>query len=279
MSDEQPPFCSVIVPTRDRPGRLAECLDALGELDYPAERLEVIVMDDVEGDGPAAMRNRGAERARGELLAFTDDDCRPAPGWLRALAGRWLDDPDAAVGGRTANGLPADVFATASQTIVELVYAHYNAERPRFFASNNLAVPADGFREVGGFDESFQTSEDREFCDRWLRRGLRLAFAPDAIVGHAPSMDLSAFVQRHFRYGQGAFRFHRSRSRNVAESVRRELGFYRGLPSGARASLAEAGPRAPALGALLVAWQLANAAGFAWEALEDAAGRAAALVD
>jgi GT2 family glycosyltransferase len=279
LSDEQP-FCSVIVPTRGRPRHLAGCLSALRELDYPPERLEVIVMDDVEGEGPAAARNRGAERARGELLAFTDDDCRPVRGWLGALAGRWLEDPAAAIGGRITNGLPGNAFATASQTIVDLVYAHYNAgAAPRFFASNNLAVPADGFREVDGFDESFRTSEDREFCDRWLRRGRRLAFAPDALVGHAPSMDLSGFVQRHFRYGQGAFRFHRSRSRNVAESVRRELGFYRSLPAGARASLAEAGPRAPALGALLVAWQLANAAGFAWEAVEDAAGRAAALVD
>jgi cellulose synthase/poly-beta-1,6-N-acetylglucosamine synthase-like glycosyltransferase len=280
LPDEQPPFCSVIVPTRGRPEQLAGCLGGLRELNYPEERLEVIVMDDVEGDGPAAMRNRGAERAGGELLAFTDDDCRPERSWLRALAGRWSEDPSAAVGGRTANGLPGNVFASASQTIVELVYAHYNrGTGPRFFASNNLAVPADGFREVGGFDESFRTSEDREFCDRWLRHGRRLAFADDAILGHAPRMGLSAFVQRHFRYGRGAFRYHRSRSSNVAESVRRELGFYRSLPAGVRARLANAGPQAPALGALLVAWQLANAAGFAWEALEDAAGRAPPLVD
>ena len=270
----------MIVPTRGRPAQLARCRSALHELDYPPERLEVIVVEDVDGDGPAAVRNRGAARAGGELLAFTDDDCTPARSWLRALASRWSEDPEAAVGGRTANGRPGDVFATASQTIVELVYAHYNGGAgPRFFASNNLAVPAEGFREVGGFDESFRISEDREFCDRWLRGGRRLLFARDAVLVHAPSMDLPTFVRRHFRYGQGAFRFHRSRSRNVAHSVRRELGFYRSLPAGARASLAEAGPRAPALGALLVAWQLATAAGFAWEALEAAAGRAAALVD
>ena len=72
MSEERPPFCSVIVPTRDRPAHLAGCLSALRELDYPPERLELIVIDDVEGDGPAAARNRGAERAGGKLLAFTD---------------------------------------------------------------------------------------------------------------------------------------------------------------------------------------------------------------
>jgi GT2 family glycosyltransferase len=262
-------FVSVIVPTRGRPGQLAACVEALERLDYPRERVEVIVVDDTDGDGPAATRNRGAERARGELLAFTDDDCRPARGWLRALAARWAGDGELAVGGRTTNGRPENVFASASQAVVDLVYAHYNgdADAPRFFASNNLAVPASGFRALGGFDESFRTSEDREFCDRWLRRGGRFAYEPDAIVRHSPRVDLSAFVARHFRYGRGAFRFHRSRARNVAESVRRELGFYRDLPAGVRASLADAGGQAPALAALLVVWQVANAIGFAWEAL------------
>jgi GT2 family glycosyltransferase len=182
---------------------------------------------------------------------------------------RWAGDPDLAVGGHTTNALPGDAFATASQAIVDLVYDHYNADgaAPRFFASNNLAVPAAAFRELGGFDESFWTSEDREFCDRWLRGGRRFAFASDGIVRHAPRIDLDAFVRRHFRYGRGAFRFHQSRAGHVAGSVRRELGFYRDLPAGVRASLAEAGAQAPALGALLVVWQLANGAGFAWEAL------------
>jgi GT2 family glycosyltransferase len=268
LPEERPPSCSVIVPTRGRPAHLAGCLGALGELDYPPERLEVIVIDDVDGDGPAAARNRGAERARGELLAFTDDDCRPERGWLRSLARRWAGAPDLAVGGRTTNGLPGNAFAAASQTVVDLVYAHYNenGDAPRFFASNNLAVPAEGFREAGGFDEAFRTSEDREFCDRWLRRGRRFAFAGDAVVEHRPSVGLAGFAGRHFRYGRGAFRFHRARAGSVAESVRRELGFYRTLPAGTRAALAGAGAQAPALGALLVAWQLANAAGFAWEA-------------
>jgi GT2 family glycosyltransferase len=267
LSERRLPFCSIIVPTRDRPAQLAACVAALEALDYPAERVEVIVVEDSEGNGAAAARNRGARRARGELVAFTDDDCVPAPGWLRALAGSWPGDPAVAVGGRTVNGLPENACATASQAIVELVYAHYNAgNRPRFFASNNLAVPAEGFGDVGGFDESFRISEDREFCDRWLRSGRRLAFAPDALLEHRPALDLHEFVQRHFGYGRGAFRFHRSRSRKVAESVRRELGFYRSLPAGVRATLAQAGTRAPAIGALLVAWQLANAAGFAWEA-------------
>ena len=110
------PFCSVIVPTHRRPAQLAECLAALARLDYPPDRYEVIVVDDGGGmplddvlepfrdrmavscltgrrAGPAAARNAGAARARGDLLAFTDDDCRPRPDWLRRLAGRGAPGP------------------------------------------------------------------------------------------------------------------------------------------------------------------------------------------
>src|SRR5262249_60796243 len=66
---------TVIVPTRDRPAQLQGCLEALDRQDYPS--YEVVVVDDTRGEGPAAARNAGAERARGELLAFTDDACRP----------------------------------------------------------------------------------------------------------------------------------------------------------------------------------------------------------
>ena len=98
----------MIVPTHRRPAQLAECLAALARLDYPSDRYEVIVVDDGGGMPldevlepfrahmavtclagrrvAAAARNAGAARARGDLLAFTDDDCRPRPDWLRRLA-------------------------------------------------------------------------------------------------------------------------------------------------------------------------------------------------
>ena len=102
MTQKALPFCSVIVPTRDRPDSLAECVAALSRLDYPSDRFEVIVVDDgsaaplsglvdeargkvsitlvrQESAGPGVARNTGARTARGELLVFTDDDCRPDP--------------------------------------------------------------------------------------------------------------------------------------------------------------------------------------------------------
>jgi GT2 family glycosyltransferase len=263
------PFVSVIVPTRGRPGQLAACVAALDALDYPRDRFEVIVVEDVEGEGPAAARNRGAERARGELLAFTDDDCRPASGGLRGLVAAWAGRPEIAVGGRTTNGLADNAFAAASQTIVDFVYAHYNGNGvgARFFASNNLAVPAAAYGALGGFDERFMASEDRDFCARWLASGRRLASAPGAVVEHAPQLTLGRFCRRNFQYGRGAYRYHRERAPSIPASVRGELSFHRRLPALVRAEAAGLGVRrAASLAALLAAWQAANALGFAWEA-------------
>jgi GT2 family glycosyltransferase len=203
------------------------------------------------------------------FLAFTDDDCTPQPDWLQALAARFSQAKDIAVGGRTINALPSDPYATASQLIVDIVYAYYNAtpDRARFVASNNLAVGRDLYHAVGSFDSSFPlASEDRDFCDRWLYHGHRLTYAPEVVVGHARPMSLRAFCRQHFNYGRGAFRFERARSRRGSGGLVKELGFYRKLPGLVSRSFSQIrGRKAVLPGALLVVWQVANAAGFFWE--------------
>lgn len=287
----QPTF-SVIIPTRARPKSLAACLESLCNLDYPRSHFEVIVVDDGSEKppyeavhsfadridvvlltqlhaGPAAARNTGAARAKGLFLAFTDDDCAVAADWLHTLAVRFAQARDVAVGGRTINALPHDPYATASQLIVDIVYAYYNADphRARFVASNNLAVAKDLYQTVGGFDPSFPlASEDRDFCDRWLYDGFRLTYAPEVVVHHSRPMSLEKFCRQHFGYGRGAFRFERARSRRGSGGVVKELGFYRKLPGLVSQSFAQhRGRKAVLPGALLAVWQVANAAGFFWE--------------
>src|SRR6266516_2198086 len=212
--------CTVVVPTRNRPRQLLECLRSIAALDYPRERLEVVVVDDggptgaaevarevggleievVETPhlGPAGARNAGARRAGGEILAFTDDDCRVDPGWLAALTAALRSSGPQAAGGRTLNALPADRWATASQKLVDLLYAYYNLGpgRVEFLATNNLAVGAEAFREIGGFDERYRTAEDREFCRRWRGLGFELLYVPDAIVHHGHPLTLGAFARQ-----------------------------------------------------------------------------------
>jgi GT2 family glycosyltransferase len=278
---------SVIVPTFDRPSELAACLGALGQQDYEHAAFEVIVVDDggrgvldatmaslpaaisrkllrQTNAGPAAARNRGAANARGTWLAFTDDDCRPAPGWLSAIARRLGQAPGCAVGGRTLNGATDSYFAEASQAIIEAVYRHYNADpdHARFFAAANLAVPAAAFRSVGGFDEGFRTSEDREFCDRWLHEGGRLLHAPEAIVWHdGGPRTLVHFWKQHFGYGRGARRFRGLAASRSSIPIKLESArFYRRLLcSPMREGI---NPRSLLVATLAVASQLASACGY-----------------
>ena len=286
------PYFSVIIPTRARPRTLAACLEALSNLDYPRDRFEVIVVDDGSDTpphevvarfsgrldvtlltqshaGPGTARNTAAARARGEVLAFTDDDCAPAPDWLTRLASRFAQDKDVAVGGRTINALTNDPYAAASQLIMDVVYGYYNADgsRVRFVASNNVAFPKDGFQAVGGFDSSFRlAAEDRDLCDRWVHNGFRIVYAPEVIVRHSHRMGLRGYSRQHFGYGRGAYRFQRARVGRGSGNLVNELGFYRSLPGLVRRSVAQThGPKSVLPIALLAVWQLANAAGFVWE--------------
>ena len=137
MTDPTPRF-SIVIPTYDRPRPLSACLEAMSGLEYPRDRFEVIVVDDGSPEppeaaaapfrdrldltllrlphaGPATARNAGASRARGEYLAFTDDDCAPDPGWLHALAARFAAEPGGLLGGRTINRLPENPYSSASR--------------------------------------------------------------------------------------------------------------------------------------------------------------------
>lgn len=286
-SRADPPLCSVVVPTHRRPDQLADCLEALGRLDYPRDRFEVIVVDDGGGlaldalrdrlceglqlrlvrqprRGPAAARNAGARLARGELLAFTDDDCVPDPRWLRLLVRRFAERPDDAVGGFTANALRDNPYSTASQLIIDAGYAYYNgdSDAARFLTSNNLAVPRSGFLALGGFDASLLTSEDRDLCERWTGSGRRMAYERRAVVWHVRRMTLRSFCAQHFAYGRGARCFHR---RRPPGSVRREFDLRHYLALARRPFRRDQGNGAWSVALLLLVWQLANTAGFLFE--------------
>ena len=176
--------------------------------------------------GPASARNTGAARAHGQFLAFTDDDCLPAPEWLSALAAHFATAPECALGGQTCNALPANPYSTASQLLISYLYSYYNgrSSQARFFASNNLAFPTDGLRAIGGFDATYTRTagEDRELCDRWLADGRRMIYAPDAVVYHAHALTFRTFWRQHFNYGRGAFRFHQARARRTSDRIKIE---------------------------------------------------------
>ncbi|MEI8018917.1 MAG: glycosyltransferase [Schlesneria sp.] len=285
---------SIIIPTYARPVQIVGCLKSLTKLVSPRSGFEVIIVDDgspepldtivepfraameikllrQENSGPAMARNAGAANARGRILAFTDDDCRPEPEWLCAIERALEANPNCMVGGVTKNLLPNELFASTCHVIHLMVYSffNHNHEDALLLASNNMALAAELFHRLGGFDaEHFRKSaaEDRDLCFRFRELGYSLKLVPDAIIGHAHSMTLYKFCRQHFWYGQGAFHYHRKQSRVVAKSLKNDTRlhtqFYRWLP-GALGGIPFL-MRIPVL-PMLVVWQLANAAGFFYE--------------
>lgn len=284
------PFFSIVIPTYNRPERLANCLKAIANFDYPRDRFEVIVVDDgsktpldsvvaplqnqinlklfrQENAGPATARNRGAKEARGEFLVFTDDDCQPLSNWLEQFAVSLATAPEAMVGGKTINALADNLFSTASQELIDYLYEYYNPAKGKaaFFASNNIALPKVGFDSLGGFDVSFPlaAAEDRDFCDRW-QATYPMVYNPQAQIKHYHHLQLNSFWRQHFGYGRGAFCFHQLRAQRKAREMEVEpLSFYFDLLTYPFSQATKHSRML--LSSLFLLSQFANISGFFWE--------------
>ena len=264
MTRSAVPRVSVVVPTRNRPDRLAVCLAALERQTQPD--LEIVVVDDASRDadavaavvaaaprarlvrgagrGPAAARNVGVRAARAPVVCFTDDDCEPVPNWAVALADRLADIADAAdaVAGPTRNGRTRSVVAAAAQAVAtHLAEATIDAAgHMRFAPTSNLACRAEVCAAVP-FDETYPLAagEDRDWCARLVASGRTLAFVPDAVVRHHQELTPAGFWRQQVRYGRGAYRFRSARGTlRHPEPVSFYLGLLRrGFGDGLRAGL------------------------------------------
>jgi GT2 family glycosyltransferase len=193
---------SVVIPTCHRAEILARCLERLApgrqEGMTQGQSYEVIVSDagvreqaaallggrfpwvrwaEARGCGPGPNRNVGAKSARGEWLAFTDDDCLPEPRWLACLAARAAaGDVDVIEGAILSPTLPDHPLWTAP------VNTSGNAGW-----TANLCVRRALFEKLGGFDPDLvETAEDMEFHFRSRRAGARWVFVREAAVEHPP---------------------------------------------------------------------------------------------
>ena len=210
------PFVSVVVPHYRDLANLGRCLEALEAQTYPRDRFEIIVADNNSPEGEAAVaavvrgraqlvivvergaglaRNGGAARAVGDILAFTDADCRPEPEWI-AEAIKALARHDF-VGGRMTV-LVGDEDHMTPEEAFERVFAFKNEFyvcRKGFTVSANLICPRATFTKVGGF-LSAGVAEDCEWCYRARDKGYRIGYAANSVVGHPARRDWQELLKK-----------------------------------------------------------------------------------
>ena len=206
---EMATLLTIVIPTRHRNDLLTLCLAQLTpEIQgVPAESFRVIVTDDgsdttaqqliterfptvqwVQGPrrGPAANRNHALRLAQSPWVVFTDDDCIPAAGWLRAYS--------AAIESGEKSGLPTNIYEGRTVCIAgldsPLLHAPIN-ETGGWLWSCNMAVKRDLLMQLGGFDEEFPHPhmEDVDFRERAYAHGAQICFLPDAVIDHPPRPD------------------------------------------------------------------------------------------
>lgn len=268
------PAVSVIVPHYNDLVRLDRCLAALAGQQADGG-FEVIVADNAspcgiaavekviagrarlvvateKGAGPA--RNAGVAAARGRLLAFTDCDCLPEPGWL--LAGL------AALAGCDFVGGAMTVLVDESRPMTgaeafERVFAFNNrryVEQQGFTVTANLFAPRALFDAVGGFRTG--VSEDLEWCERARAAGFRIGYAPLAVVGHPARANWRELLAKWRRLNAEAYALYTGRKggrlRWAVRSLALPLSIVAHVPVVLRSpAIAGAGTRARVLGTLV----------------------------
>jgi glycosyltransferase involved in cell wall biosynthesis len=169
---------SVVIPTRDRTERLSALLESLERQDA---EVEVVVVKDSDGRGPAAVRNMGWRRAKGDLVCFLDDDVVVDPGWARAMRDAHEAHPEAVLQGRTEphpGEAPRQDAFSRSRAVTAFDWN---------YPTCNIAYPRALLERLGGFDEAyrFASAEDTDLGWRAREAGAPSEFVDSARAWHA----------------------------------------------------------------------------------------------
>ena len=221
MANEYP-LVSVIIPVHPAKTE-ARSAAASKLLDYPREKLEIIVVRSTDlATYPSMKRNAAIRAAKGELIYFLDDDSVPLPGNLKRAVAQFTDPKVQMVGG--PNVCPDDA-PTIEKTFANVMgswlsfgpsCARYRSvgklreSNEKELISCNLVSRRDVLLESGGFDESLYPNEENALMDAVLKRG-KLLYDPEMIVNRRPRSNFKSFAKMLYSYGGGRaqqFRLH-----------------------------------------------------------------------
>lgn len=220
------PKISIIVPNYNGSCTLAACIQSLLSLDYPKEKLDIIIVDNDSTDssietiktfpvkllrekdrkGSYAARNLGVKEATGEIFAFTDADCVVDKQWLiNALKYFATED---------VGGVAGKVLGTEPKTLVEEFVTQCKAfDQSSFFNHNyypfaitaNVLYKKDVFDKIGSFENNWISGGDVDFSWRMQIYGkMKLIYADDCIVYHHHRTSPKGLYSQSKRHTYGA---------------------------------------------------------------------------
>lgn len=216
------PQVSVVVASYNGGRTLPACLESLQALNYPD--YEVILVDDGSTDdtrniaarfpfvryihhanqGLSVARNTGIEAARGEIVAFTDSDCRADPDWLYYIVQDLSRGGWAAIGGH--NFLPHDDSPVAAAVMASpggpahVMLTDRDAEH---VPGCNMAFHKSALEAIGGFDPIFRKAgDDVDVCWRLRDAGMTIGFSPAGFVWHYRRSTVKAYLGQQSGYGE-----------------------------------------------------------------------------
>jgi len=216
------PRVSIVVASYNGAATLKGCLQSLEHLDYPD--YEVILVDDGSNDatpviasqfpavrtlrhernlGLGTARNTGIYAATGDIVAFTDSDCRADEDWLRYLVGDLLHSGFAGIGGH--NFLPPDDSAVAAAVMVSPggpAHVMLTDRVAEHIPGCNMAFHRWALLELGGFDPLYRKAgDDVDICWRLQQHGYRIGFSPGGFVWHYRRNTVRAYLRQQAGYG------------------------------------------------------------------------------
>lgn len=216
------PMVSVVVACYNGERTLKACLDSLEHLNYPS--YEVILVDDGSTDttpqiasiykniryfrhsnmGLSVARNTGIHASRGEIVAFTDADCRADEDWLYYLVGDLLNSRFTGIGGH--NFLPPEDSWIASAVMVSPggpAHVMLTDRLAEHIPGCNMAFYKWALDEIGGFDPIFRLAgDDVDVCWRLQQRGYKIGFSPAGFVWHYRRSTVRAYLKQQRGYGE-----------------------------------------------------------------------------
>ena len=217
--NETVPSVTVLIAARPAQAEV-KAVNASRALDYPAERVEMIV---ARGRQPSVQRNAALKTAHGDLIYFLDDDSAPEAGNLRRAVAHFRDPRVQMVGG--PNVCPPDA------PWIEQVFARvlgswlaFGPSRARYALVGqvretsekelilcNLLARRQPMLDLGGFNEALYPNEENALMDELQKRGGRLIYDPQLVVRRRPRPSLRSFARMLMTYGRGRaeqFRLH-----------------------------------------------------------------------